>query len=138
MHFLLISENEFFPEIRCNGMTSFMDFVLGHLVSNIAGWRLTPLTLAFPNLSSSHLSSKNMLFSSFLWFVSFLESVQRSTVFAFCFLQGLYLLRVYSCLPVMMVCTTVPFAKCRRKCQFCDTSVTSLFNIRKDTVKSVF
>ena len=26
MHFLLISENEFTHEIKCNGMTSFMDF----------------------------------------------------------------------------------------------------------------
>ena len=27
MHFLLLSENEFFHEIECNGMTSFMDFM---------------------------------------------------------------------------------------------------------------
>ena len=27
MHFLLISENEFFHEIKCNGMTSFMEFM---------------------------------------------------------------------------------------------------------------
>ena len=28
MHFLLISENEFNHEIKSNGMTSFMDFML--------------------------------------------------------------------------------------------------------------
>ena len=27
MHFLLISENEFTLEIKCDGMTSFMDFM---------------------------------------------------------------------------------------------------------------
>ena len=27
MHSLLISENEFFHEVKCNGMTSFMDFM---------------------------------------------------------------------------------------------------------------
>ena len=26
-HFLLISENEIFHEIKCNGMTSFMEFM---------------------------------------------------------------------------------------------------------------
>ena len=26
-YFLLISENEFFHEMKCNGMTSFMDFM---------------------------------------------------------------------------------------------------------------
>ena len=28
MHFLPISENEFFSEIKCNGITSFMDFMI--------------------------------------------------------------------------------------------------------------
>ena len=28
MHFLLISENDFFYEIKCNGITSFMDFMI--------------------------------------------------------------------------------------------------------------
>ena len=28
MHFLLISENEFFHEIKSNGITSFMEFML--------------------------------------------------------------------------------------------------------------
>ena len=28
MHFLLIPENEFFHEIKCNGMTSFMEFMM--------------------------------------------------------------------------------------------------------------
>ena len=27
MHFLLISEKEFFHEIKCNGLASFMDFI---------------------------------------------------------------------------------------------------------------
>ena len=27
MHFLLLSENEFFHETKCNGMTSFMEFM---------------------------------------------------------------------------------------------------------------
>ena len=32
MHFLLISENEFTHEIKCNGMTSFMKFMISHSV----------------------------------------------------------------------------------------------------------
>ena len=32
MHFLLISENEFTHEIKCNGMTSFMDFTTSWLL----------------------------------------------------------------------------------------------------------
>ena len=28
IHFLLISENEFFHEIKCNGMTSFLEFMM--------------------------------------------------------------------------------------------------------------
>ena len=31
MHFLLLSENEFFHQIECNGMTSFMDFMWSEL-----------------------------------------------------------------------------------------------------------
>ena len=31
MHFLLISENEFTHEIKCNGMTSFMKFMISEV-----------------------------------------------------------------------------------------------------------
>ena len=31
MHFLLISENEFFHEIKCNGITNFMEFMISLL-----------------------------------------------------------------------------------------------------------
>ena len=42
MHFLLISQNEFFHEIKCNGITSFMEFM--SIVMQIAK-KHTPLTL---------------------------------------------------------------------------------------------
>ena len=35
MNLLIISENPFFLEIKCNGMTSFMEFLINMCISNV-------------------------------------------------------------------------------------------------------
>ena len=39
MHYLVISENVFFHEIKCDGMTSFIDFMKYGLASSWQGWQ---------------------------------------------------------------------------------------------------
>ena len=67
MHFLLISENEFFYEIKGDGKTRYMDFTIKchKLSKRSVNWSIQTLTIALLNLKQVHsLSLDNLLCQS--------------------------------------------------------------------------
>ena len=62
MHFLLISENEFTHEIKCNGITSFMEFMPYHsswLFSLIWVFNVLPTYFTYKGISAGNDISRN-------------------------------------------------------------------------------